>query len=103
MAIVKPIEGGPPALRVNSEPGSVIATGSVRGGQIALGRAGFVHVTWSASRAIERDGVKQTPMWYARLRPRGRAFDPQRAIGSQTRHLDGGGSVAADSAGNVYV
>src|SRR5688572_17283880 len=39
-----------PALRVNSEPGSVIATGSVRGGQMALGRAGFVHVAWNASR-----------------------------------------------------
>jgi hypothetical protein len=92
-----------PALRVNSAPGSVIATGSVRGGQLALGRGGFVHVAWNASRPIERDGVKQTPMWYARLRPGGRAFDPQRAIGSQTRHLDGGGSVAADSVANVYV
>ena len=92
-----------PALRVNSEPGSVIATGSVRGGQMALGRGGFVHVAWNASRPIERDGVKQTPMWYARLRPSGRAFDPQRPIGSQTRHLDGGGSVAADTRGNVYV
>ena len=92
-----------PAIRVNSEPGSVIATGSVRGGQIALGRAGFVHVAWNASQPIERDGMKQTPMWYTRLRPGGRAFDPQRAIGSQTRHLDGGGSVAADDAGHVYV
>jgi hypothetical protein len=91
------------ALRVNSEPGSVIATGSVRGGQMALGRGGFVHVAWNGSRPIERDGVKQTPMWYARLRPGGRAFDAQRAIGTQTRHLDGGGSVAADRRGNVYV
>ena len=92
-----------PVLRVNSEPGSVIATGSVRGGQLALGRGGFVHVAWNASRPIERDGVKQTPMWYARLRPGGRTFDPQRAIRGQTRHLDGGGSVAADGVGNVYV
>lgn len=92
-----------PPLRVNSEAGSVIATGSVRGGQIALGRTGFVHVAWNASRPIERNGARQTPMWYARLRPGGRAFDPQRAIGSQLRHLDGGGSVAADRAGHVYV
>jgi len=92
-----------PAVRVNSEPGSVIATGSVRGGQMALGRGGFVHVAWNASRPVERDGVKQTPMWYTRLRPGGRAFDAQRAIGTQTRHLDGGGSVAADVRGNVYV
>lgn len=92
-----------PALRVNSEPGSVIATGSVRGGQIALGRGGFVHVAWNASRPVERNGEKQTPMWYSRLRPGGRAFEAQRAIGSHTRHLDGGGSVAADRLGNVHV
>jgi hypothetical protein len=92
-----------PSLRVNSDPGSVIATGSVRGGQIALGRGGFVHVAWNPSRPIERDGVKQTPMWYARLHPGARAFEPQRAIGSHTRHLDGGGSVAADAEGKVHV
>ena len=92
-----------PPLRVNSDVGSVIATGSVRGGQIGLGRGGVVHVAWNASRPIERGGVKDTPMWYARLRPGGRAFDPQRAIGSHTRHLDGGGSVAADGAGRVYI
>ena len=92
-----------PPLRVNSAPGSVIATGSVRGGQISLGRAGFVHVAWNGSGPIERNGVKETPMWYARLRPGGRTFDPQRAIGTHTRHLDGGGSVAADGAGHVSV
>lgn len=92
-----------PALRVNSEPGSAIATGSVRGGQIALGRGGFVHVAWNASRPIERDGVTRTPMWYARLRPGAGAFDPQRAVGAHNRHLDGGGSVAADAGGKVHV
>ena len=73
------------------------------GGQMALGRAGFVHVAWNASRPIERDGVRETPMWYARLRPGARAFEPQRPIGSHTRHLDGGGSVAADAEGRVHV
>jgi hypothetical protein len=92
-----------PAVRVNSEPGSVIATGSVRGGQMALGRAGFVHVAWNASRPVEREGLKELPMWYARLRPGARTFEPQRAIGSHTRHLDGGGSVAADAEGRVHV
>ena len=42
-------------------------------------------------------------MWYARLSPGGNAFEPQRAIGDQTRHLDGGGSVAADRSGSVHV
>lgn len=91
------------SMRVNSQPGSAVATGSVRGGQLAVGRAGFVHVAWNGSRQPQRGDVTQTPMWYTRLRPGGRAFDPQRAIGGNTRHLDGGGSVAADPTGRVYV
>jgi hypothetical protein len=90
-------------LRVNSDAGSAIATGSVRGGQIALGGNGWIHVAWNGSRAVERNGLKQTPMWYARLPPGGTAFELQRAIGGQTKNLDGGGSVAADRSGRVYV
>lgn len=90
-------------LRVDSDSGSAIAAGSVRGGQIALGRNGWIHVAWNGSRPIDRNGVTQTPMWYARLSPGGNAFAPQRAIGTQTKHLDGGGSVAADRSGRVYV
>ena len=92
-----------PPLRVTSEAGSAIATGSVRGGQLALGRDGWIHVAWNGSRAIERGGEKQTPMWYSRLRPGAKAFERQRAIGRHTRHLDGGGSVAADGSGRVFV
>jgi hypothetical protein len=92
-----------PPLRVNSEIGSVIATGTVRGGQLALGRNGWVHVAWNAAKPIEWNGAKHTPMWYARLPPRATAFEPQRAIGEHTRHLDGGGSIAADTRGRVYV
>src|SRR4029453_18320341 len=36
-------------LRVNSEVGSAIAAGTIRGGQIALGRNGGVHVAWNGS------------------------------------------------------
>jgi hypothetical protein len=90
-------------IRVNSEAGSAMATGSVRGGRIALGRNGWIHVAWNGSKAIERNGLRETPMWYARLSPDARAFETQRAIGSRTKNLDGGGSVAADSNGHVYV
>ena len=101
-------------LRVNSENGSAIATGTVRGGQLALGRNGWVHVAWNAAKPTERppsrtrfggtsNGAKHTPMWYARLPPDATAFEPQRAIGEHTRHLDGGGSIAADTRGRVYV
>jgi len=101
-------------IRVNSEQGSAIAAGTVRGGQIALGRGGWVHVVWNAAKPIDRppprtriggtrNSVPQTPMWYARLPPGAGAFEPQRAIGEHTRHLDGGGSIAADARGRVYV
>jgi hypothetical protein len=89
--------------RVNTDPGTAVATGSVRGGRIALGRNGWIHVAWNGSRPIERDGIKRTPMWYARLAPGGTAFEPQRAIGTQTKNLDGGGGVAADGSGRVHV
>jgi hypothetical protein len=90
-------------MRVTSEPGSAIATGSVRGGQLALGRNGWIHVAWNGSHPVERGGEPQTPMWYSRLRPGATAFEPQRAIGRHTRHLDGGGSVAADGSGGVFI
>ena len=90
-------------IRVNSEPGSAIATGTVRGGQMALGRDGWIHVAWNGAKPIELGGVKRTPMWYARLPPGAAAFEPQRAIGDHTRHLDGGGSIAADARGRVHV
>src|SRR3954470_24484977 len=52
-------------IRVNSETGSAIAAGAVRGGRLALGRDGFVHVAWNAAQAVERNGAQVTPMWYA--------------------------------------
>src|SRR5437016_3895071 len=36
-------------VRVNSQPGSAIAIGTIRGGQLALGRSGRVHVVWNGS------------------------------------------------------
>lgn len=38
-----------PPLRVNSEPASAIATGTIRGGQLAIGRGGRAHVVWNGS------------------------------------------------------
>jgi hypothetical protein len=97
-----------PAIRVNSEPGSAIATGSIRGAQIAIGRNGRVHVAWNGSaRAIpggsESHGAPGSPMLYARSNPDGTAFEPQRNLMTRTMNLDGGGSVAADGDGRVYV
>jgi hypothetical protein len=79
-------------IRINSRPGSACAAGSVRGGQIALGKGGRLHVVWN--------GVGTD---YARLNDSGTAFEEQRNLMRQTDHPDGGGTVAADDAGNVYV
>jgi hypothetical protein len=91
-------------LRVNSKPGSAIAIGNIRGAHLAAGKKGRVHVAWNGSNKGEpKDSVKPAPMLYARINDAGTAFEPQRNIIRSAFGLDGGGSVAADQAGNVYV
>ena len=92
-------------VRVNSQPGSAIAVGSIRGGQLALGREGRVHVAWNGSGTAEPKGAVKygNPMLYSRLNDEMTAFEPQRNVIDKAYVLDGGGSVAADEAGNVYV
>jgi hypothetical protein len=97
-------------IRVNTDAGSAIASGSIRGGQLALGVDGRPHVAWNGSGkagasgpsdpVTKRSGVQ---MFYTRLNDAGTAFEPQRGLMQHTGNLDGGGSVAADAAGNVYV
>lgn len=92
-------------LRVNSQPESAIATGTIRGGQLALGRNSRVHVAWNGSqKATPKAGGKYpSPMLYARLDDSGQAFEPQRNLMQDGTALDGGGCVAADPDGRVYV
>ena len=93
-----------PPIRVNSVPGSAIAIGSVRGAQVAIGSGGRVHVAWlGSSKAQPRGPDNATPMIYTRLNDAGTAFEPQRNVMQFAVGLDGGGSVAADKLGNVYV
>jgi hypothetical protein len=88
-------------VRVNSQPGSAVAIGTIRGGQIALGKAGRIHVAWNGNG--QADGHPGAPMFYTRLDERHASFEPQRDLMTFTGGLDGGGSVAADRDGNVYV
>jgi hypothetical protein len=97
-------------IRVNSQPGSAIAVGAIRGAQIAVGKGTRVHVAWNGSDLAQpvgpinpEAGKPGSPMLYSRLNATGSAFEPQRNLMRQTFGLDGGGSVAADRAGNVYV
>jgi hypothetical protein len=97
-------------LRVNSQPGSALALGTIRGAQMALGADGRVHVAWNGSAIalpagpLNPDlGKPSSPMLYTRLNERGTAFEPQRNLIQRTFGLDGGGTLAADADGNVFV
>ena len=90
-------------IRVNSQPGSVIAVGTIRGGQLAVGKDDRVHVVWNGSGTAQPKGAGGNPMLYTHLNTNGDGFEPQRNIITWAGGLDGGGSVAADPLGNVYV
>jgi len=90
-------------IQVNSLAGSAIAAGTIRGAHLAVGRQGRVHVAWNGSEAAPERKQKGAPMWYARMDDAGAGFEPQRDLMTVTGGLDGGGSLAADADGNVYV
>lgn len=93
-----------PPMRVNSQAGSAVAVGTIRGAQVALGKGGRVHVVWNGSmHALPKPPTQSAPLLYTRIDDGGAAFEPQRNLISGTQHLDGGGTVAADATGNVYV
>ena len=101
----KPLAGSrpfSPPLRVNSVPGSATALGSIRGAQIAVGRQGGVYVVWNGSDTAPK-GPGGAPMLFARLNAAGTAFEPERNLITGAGGIDGGGSVAADAAGHVFV
>jgi hypothetical protein len=92
-------------LRVNSRPGSAMATGSMRGGHLAIGRGGRVHVAWHGSDRAAADGTGPaagSPVLYARLNDARAAFEPERRVAPPTFGLDAG-TVAADPSGRVMV
>jgi hypothetical protein len=96
-------------VRVNSQPGSAIATGTIRGGQLAIGRGGRIHVGWNGSdaalpRAPVNPNMKRAsaPYLYSRSNAARTRFEPQRNINERIYTLDGGGSIAADADGHVY-
>jgi hypothetical protein len=91
-------------IRVNSQPGSAVAIGTIRGPQFALGRDGRIHVAWNGSQSAEpKPANGGSPMLYARLNDEGKDFSMQKNLMTTTHELDGGGSVAADAQGRVFV
>jgi hypothetical protein len=92
-----------PSIRVNSQPGAAVAIGSIRGGQLALGRGGRVHVVWNGSGQAEPKPRQGSPVLYTRLREGGGAFEDQRNLITTAVGLDGGATIAADSEGRIFV
>jgi hypothetical protein len=88
-------------IQVNSRAGDAIAIGTIRGAQIALGRNDRLHVAWNGSDAAK--GHPGSPLYYTRMAESGNAFEAERDVITSTGGLDGGGSVAADRAGHVFV
>jgi hypothetical protein len=84
-----------PPVRVNTTPASVIGTGTMRGGQMALGRGGRVHVAWMVAT------TKPAVVRYSRSDLSGR-FESERTMPTAMGDLDGP-AVAADERGYVYV
>jgi hypothetical protein len=89
-------------IQVNSEPGCAVAAGTIRGAQMALGQKGRMHVGWNGTTPKGSDHMK-APMLYTRMNEAGTAFEPQKNVITKAWGLDGGGSVAADREGNVFV
>ena len=90
-------------VRVNSVPGSAIAVGTIRGARIAVGRRGRVYVAWNGSRKVFAPGGQRSPMLFARLNSQGTAFEPERNLIHEVTGVDGGGGIAADQRGDIYV
>src|ERR1700694_323838 len=77
-------------LRVNSDPGSAIAAGNIRGGHIAIGKNGRVHVSWNGSHQTGPAGPPgREPILYTRLNDDGTAFEPERNLTQVAYGLDG--------------
>jgi hypothetical protein len=90
-------------IRVNSQRDTAGSVGTVRTAQVAVGQGDRVHVVWNGLGPKGSNGYPTTYQAYTRLNAAGTAFEPQRDLITWAKGLDGGGSVASDRKGNVYV
>lgn len=93
---------GEPIVVTKEAAGSAVAMGSMRGGHLALGRDGWVHVTWVGSAKAPRGLKDSTPGMYARKSATAAAFEAPRNLVTWATGIDGGITVAADDKGDVY-
>jgi hypothetical protein len=82
----------------------VAIEGRTRGGRMALGREGRLHVAWQGSAAAEpRASDEADPLLYTRLDDEGLAFEPPRNVASARAFPDSGCAIAADGSGAVWI
>lgn len=89
-------------IRVNSISNSAISMGTIRGAQLAIDPSGNIHVVWNGSWKTKPESLGGPVMNYARLEANAKAFGPQRSISGKWS-VDGGGAIAADNQGNIFV
>ena len=90
-------------IQVNSVQESAIAIGNIRGARIAAGRRGNVYVVWNGSPRLGNPALGRSPMLFSRLNKSGAVFEPERNLIHTAYGIDGGGGIAADQQGRVYV
>ncbi len=99
-AVLRPENGAfTDPVRINSTPKSAVAAGTIRGAQVAMVGGARTHVVWNGSMKAKGD---RPPFYYTRSKPGGTGFEEQRPISGNWR-IDGGGAVAADGGGGVFV
>lgn len=93
----------PPPMRVNSQAGSAIAMGTIRGARIAVSPNGTIHVVWNGSSTASPRPPRSSPLLYARKPAGATGFEAQRNLIAATADLDGGGAVVVDGTEAVHV
>ena len=81
-------------VRLNVEPGTVVGSGPIDGGQLAVGKDNRLHVAWFQKGPIE--------FFYTRSTENGLTFAPQFSVAGGAG-VEAGPSIAADRAGNVFL
>jgi hypothetical protein len=68
-----------------------------------VGRRENVYVVWNASPKLGNPALGRSPMLFSKLNESRTAFEPERNLIHTAYGIDGGGGIAADQQGRVYV
>lgn len=89
-------------VRVNSQTGSAVAIGTVRGPRLVLAGPDSVAVVWNGSSIAEPKTESGAPLLWT-IRHGTTAFQPQQNLLGSLAHLDGGAAIASDGRGRIWI